>query len=31
MTEQALNWRPVSDRATLVSRGIADAVDWFMR
>ncbi len=31
MTEQALGWRPVSDRETLVKRGVVDAVDWFLR
>jgi nucleoside-diphosphate-sugar epimerase/predicted dehydrogenase len=31
MTEQALGWRPVADRDTMVARGIADAVDWFLR
>jgi len=31
MTEQALGWRPVADRATLEARGIADAVKWFLR
>jgi nucleoside-diphosphate-sugar epimerase len=31
MTEQALGWRPVADRDTMVVRGIADAVKWFMQ
>jgi predicted dehydrogenase/nucleoside-diphosphate-sugar epimerase len=31
MTEQVLGWRPVADRAILQARGIADAVDWFLR
>jgi DNA-directed RNA polymerase specialized sigma24 family protein len=31
MTEQALDWRPVADRKTMVTRGIADAVDWYFR
>jgi nucleoside-diphosphate-sugar epimerase/predicted dehydrogenase len=31
MTEQALNWHPVADRDTMVSRGIADTVEWFLR
>jgi predicted dehydrogenase/nucleoside-diphosphate-sugar epimerase len=31
MTEQALGWRPITDRATLEVRGIADAVKWFLR
>jgi predicted dehydrogenase/nucleoside-diphosphate-sugar epimerase len=31
MTEQALEWRPVADRKTMVARGIADAVDWYLR
>jgi nucleoside-diphosphate-sugar epimerase len=31
MTEQALGWRPVSDRDTMVARGIADAVKWFIQ
>ena len=31
MTEQALGWRPVADRATMEARGIADAVKWFLR
>jgi nucleoside-diphosphate-sugar epimerase/predicted dehydrogenase len=31
MTEQVLDWRPVADRETMVARGIADAVDWFLR
>lgn len=31
MTEQALGWRPVADRAILEARGIADAVKWFLR
>ena len=30
MTEQVLGWRPVSDRETMVTRGIRDAVDWFL-
>jgi len=31
MTEGTLDWRPVKDKDTMVARGIADAVDWFMR
>ena len=31
MSEVALGWRPVADRATMEARGIADAVDWFLR
>lgn len=31
LTEQALGWRPVADREAMVSRGVADAVDWFLR
>jgi predicted dehydrogenase/nucleoside-diphosphate-sugar epimerase len=31
MSEQALGWKPISDREMLVERGIADAVRWFMR
>ena len=31
MTQQVLGWEPVSDRETMISRGIADAVTWFMR
>lgn len=31
MTQEALGWRPVADRETLVARGIADAVEWFLR
>ncbi len=31
MTQQALGWRPVADRGTMVARGIADAVHWFLR
>jgi predicted dehydrogenase/nucleoside-diphosphate-sugar epimerase len=31
MTEQALGWRPVADRETMVARGVAAAVDWFLR
>jgi nucleoside-diphosphate-sugar epimerase len=31
MTEQALGWRPASNRETLVKRGVVDAVDWFLR
>jgi hypothetical protein len=31
MTEQALGWRPVADRETMVARGIVGAVDWFLR
>jgi nucleoside-diphosphate-sugar epimerase/predicted dehydrogenase len=30
-TEQVLGWRPVSDRDTMVARGIADTVTWFLR
>jgi nucleoside-diphosphate-sugar epimerase/predicted dehydrogenase len=31
MTEQALDWHPVSDRETLVARGIDAAIDWYLR
>jgi hypothetical protein len=31
MTEQVLGWQPVGDRETMESRGIADAVKWFLR
>jgi hypothetical protein len=31
MTEEALGWRPVSDRETIVTRGIKEAVDLFLR
>ena len=31
MTEQALQWHPVAERDTLIRRGVADAVEWFMR
>ncbi len=31
MSEQVLGWRPVADRETMVARGIADAVKWYMR
>jgi predicted dehydrogenase/nucleoside-diphosphate-sugar epimerase len=31
MTEQALGWRPINDRDQLEARGIAQAVEWFMR
>jgi nucleoside-diphosphate-sugar epimerase/predicted dehydrogenase len=31
LTQQALGWQPVTDRDTLVARGIADAADWFFR
>jgi nucleoside-diphosphate-sugar epimerase/predicted dehydrogenase len=31
LSEQALGWRPVADRDTMVERGIADAVKWVMR
>jgi nucleoside-diphosphate-sugar epimerase len=31
MTERALNWHPVVDRETIVARGIADAVEWYLR
>ena len=30
-SQEALGWRPVADRETMVARGIADAVDWFLR
>jgi nucleoside-diphosphate-sugar epimerase len=30
-TEQALGWQPVADAETMVARGIADAVDWYLR
>ncbi|HTV52117.1 MAG TPA: NAD-dependent epimerase/dehydratase family protein [Steroidobacteraceae bacterium] len=31
MTQQMLGWQPVADRDTMIRRGIAEAVDWFMR
>jgi len=31
MSEEALNWHPVADRETLVARGIAACVEWYMR
>ena len=31
MTEQALDWHPVSDRQTVVARGINEAIDWYLR
>jgi nucleoside-diphosphate-sugar epimerase len=31
MTEQALGWHPINDREELKVRGIAQAVEWFMR
>ena len=31
MTQQALSWAPTSDRQTMVQRGIAEAVEWFLR
>jgi nucleoside-diphosphate-sugar epimerase len=31
MSEQLLGWQPVADRETMIARGIADAVDWFLR
>ena len=31
MSEQALGWRPVADRDTMVARGITDAVTWYLR
>ncbi len=31
MTQQAIGWRPVADLETMVARGIADAVKWYMR
>jgi nucleoside-diphosphate-sugar epimerase len=31
MTEQVLGWHPVSDRETMVARGIADAVAWYLQ
>jgi nucleoside-diphosphate-sugar epimerase len=31
MSEQVLGWRPVADRATMIERGITDAVAWFLR
>jgi nucleoside-diphosphate-sugar epimerase/predicted dehydrogenase len=30
-TQQVLGWRPVADRETMIARGIADAVTWFLR
>ena len=30
-TEQALGWRPVADRDSLIARGIEAAVSWFFR
>ncbi len=31
MTERSLDWHPVSDREALVARGIAEAIDWYVR
>jgi hypothetical protein len=31
MTEQALGWHPINVREELEARGIAQAVEWFMR
>lgn len=31
MSETALGWKPVCDLATLRQKGIADAVEWFLR
>jgi predicted dehydrogenase/nucleoside-diphosphate-sugar epimerase len=31
LTERLLDWHPVADRATMVARGIAEAVHWYMR
>jgi nucleoside-diphosphate-sugar epimerase/predicted dehydrogenase len=31
MSEEALGWRPIADREMLEARGIADAVQWFLR
>ena len=31
MSEKALGWHPVADRETLVARGIAACVEWYMR
>jgi nucleoside-diphosphate-sugar epimerase len=31
MTEQALGWHPINHREELEARGIAQAVEWFMR
>lgn len=31
LTQQVLSWRPVADRETMVARGIADVVDWYLR
>jgi predicted dehydrogenase/nucleoside-diphosphate-sugar epimerase len=31
MTEEALDWHPVADRESMVTRGIADAIKWFIR
>ena len=31
MSEQTLSWKPASDLETLSRRGIADAVDWYLR
>jgi nucleoside-diphosphate-sugar epimerase len=31
MTENALGWRPIADRETMVARGIAEPVDWYLR
>lgn len=31
MSEQTLGWKPASDLETLGHRGIAEAVDWFLR
>jgi nucleoside-diphosphate-sugar epimerase len=30
-SEQVLGWRPAADRETMVRRGIADAVTWYLR
>jgi nucleoside-diphosphate-sugar epimerase/predicted dehydrogenase len=31
MTQVALGWRPVSDRETMLRRGVTETVDWFLR
>ena len=30
-TQKLLNWSPVSDRESLIERGIKDAVEWYLR
>ena len=31
MTEQVLDWHPVTDKEMLIRRGIVEAVDWYLR